>query len=1189
MANNCDETFQRVQQLARMQAAIGAELQKIAAGGNDSDLPAAFLRDRNTGEEIEVDFDRWFREAMVSQSDAMVDFAARAVGEMRRPAGHQGWFTNAAQLVDRIGTDSAEEMVALMQAFTVSWEKGNPADFARVTAINDREVFAQRLADGFAEAQLAIDKDGLTQAVVINTVPFLKILDNQTRLQVFADVTRSNMNSKLALVIRQIKDTGLPPEDFVKAEFAESYRKAVFAHRGAALSRRVSGQLLQQLQRDPGMDLSGVTGRLSEDMLDQARRVFTDLPDGEDSVLGRVAEASSRGVDGVPDLEEILDTLDEELADPLAPGPDVDFTHNWRRNARAYFKDSQLFSGNTQLVNNYLSGRLIFAAEGLRKVGENAVQLKAADLQEPVATSWTRSLPGAKNLLEGARVAAEAGLLAHDAIRQGWRDSIKHHFFGSDTPFASNPDTLGAQGTQGIAEQYDMALKVLYGDSAEANPNVVQGTIDGGADPVAGQPTQRMMFDDGSGARMTSANEPSVGNFFGSFAQEPAAYWPLVARDKAFVGLRLLGNHLIEKAGGPRLPVTSSLQMMGAVDHRAGLRVFMTARANQLLLERIKLKPVESWGDRRAWVKEQLDDQLYQATPTDQNIRDARQQFALDDFSNEEIAGYLAAEKVGAPVLALSEQRDAFQLSEYARLQSRPEGYAGMVDDAAMKLRGERYTDALFPYWRSPFNQLLWTFSNARPPLINTAKILFKVGGEPTTEQVAKVAGGWVSSLTMVGLFAGLDSQGLIEGSGPLDPAARRQWIAEGHRPNSLLGIPLLSLGALPVLQTLFLYKDLKETFLSGEYSDYDRYNGWVGLLQVMTGQLMRQTSIGQLYQLSELMLDPTESRVNMFAGYLLNGQLNPASGPMRDVERFTQLRQRDLYGPRPRTRRDQELWDEVHSDDPLEQLKETLQRWAYNSVPSVAAAMGQPPKDTDYLGYKLRLPEGIFRKEWQEKVGVGTPAIWPSWAPISSGSRSPVHAVLNSRGLLMPPAALVSGRMDGVLMGADLEQEYNHYVGTVKGGEIGDDPIYGNRLQWRRNSREAFEGSDGREVEGQPFTVDLNRDGFMDRLTNNRTLEQALRAMFASQTWKSLEKDPQLTTDRSITDRPRAEVLQLPGAVMIRRLHDYYGHLAQVEVERSRSAAAVEWRGRRDANLAKQSVEATEALTGRAESLIGQ
>lgn len=1177
MANNCDDSFQEMQRQQRDRKALDEAMRRAQGGiaaGPGEDVPAVFLRDRTTGEPVEVgqNFDRWFKEADVAHSDAMQDFAGRAIGEQLRPAGDQGWFINAAQMVDRLGFDDAQQMVALLQTFNNSWYKNNPTDFLRATAINDREVFAQRLADGYATAGFALDKDNLAQAITTNLAPFLSILDQQTRLQVFADMTRVNLSSKLALVRKMINETGLPPTLEVKQEFIDAYRKAVFATRSAALSRRISGQLLQQLQNNPGMDITGYVGRIRGDIYEQATRVFGDKDVVvADSLAGKVAEASSRGVDGLDDLARIADTLDEELADPTAPPVDSDFEHNWRRNAKAYVKDSQLFSGNTQLINNYLSGKLIFAAEGLRKAGENGVMLRAMDLTQPIGTRWHRTLLSTDKVLEGARVAAEAGIIAHDAVRQGWKDSLRLHFMGADTPFAGNPDTLGTKGTQDIAEQYDAALKVLYGENV-------------GED---GERAYRRMYqEEGSNGltdvRMTGANEPSVGNFFGSLGDEPAGYWPLLLRDKVFVGAKLVMNHLIEKQTGQRLPVTSALQMMGAVDHRAGLRIHMTTRANQLLLQRIQFKPTESWADRRAWVRNKLDDELYQATPTPQNIRDARAQFGLEDASDDEIASFLAAEKVGTPVLNLPEQKDAFNFSGYARLQNRPEGYAGKVDDAVMRLRENRYADALFMYWRSPWNQYLWTFKNSMPPLKGTAKLIFKKGN-PTTEEIAKVAGGWTTFLSMMGMFAALDSAGVVEGNGPLEQKARRQWLAEGHIPNSMFGIPLLSLGALPVLQTMFLYKDMKEAFVTGEYSKYDQYNGFMGLGQVFVGQLMRQTSLGQFAQLAELLMDPTERRWRSLVGYLANGQLNPASGPMRDVERFGSMRGTNLYGPRSTTQTDRDLQEEVDPNDPLETLRDNLRNFAYFSVPSVAAAMGQPIKDTDYLGYKLRLPEGVFRNEWQEKMGVGTPAVWPKWAPISSASRSPVHAVLDSIGMLNPPPPLVSGRMGGVLMGEDLEKEYNHYVGTVKGTAISEDPVFEGKLTWRRNAKEV--SMDGRERS----VASLNNNGFMDRLTNGKTLEQALRGLFASQTWKNLEADPAFTTNRRTTDRPLREVMKLPGPTMVRVLHEYYDHLAQNQVEMSTSPAAQDWRQLRDAKVAKDNEQFIEKMTDRAQGMIGQ
>ena len=131
----------------------------------------------------------------------------------------------------------------------------------------------------------------------------------------------------------------------------------------------------------------------------------------------------------------------------------------------------------------------------------------------------------------------------------------------------------------------------------------------------------------------------------------------------------------------------------------------------------------------------------------------------------------------------------------------------------------------------------------------------------------------------------------------------------------------------------------------------------------------------------------------------------------------------------------------------------------------------------------------------------------------------------------------------------------------------------------------------DGRErtVDSIPFSVDLNNNGLMDRLTKGKTLEQALRGLFASQTWKNLEADPDFTTNRRVTDRPLKEVMALPGPRMVKLLHEYYDHLAQNQVEMSNSPAAAEWRQLRDANVAKQNEQSIEQLTTKAQGLMGQ
>ena len=128
---------------------------------------------------------------------------------------------------------------------------------------------------------------------------------------------------------------------------------------------------------------------------------------------------------------------------------------------------------------------------------------------------------------------------------------------------------------------------------------------------------------------------------------------PMQIRNKLHWGLKILGNKGMRKATGLELPVVSSLQMMSAVDQRAGLRNYMTIRANDLMIEQAAINPEGSLDDWAAAAQAQLDDQLYQATPTKQNIEDAREQFSLsrEDLSDEEVAEYIVSAKVGMPVL----------------------------------------------------------------------------------------------------------------------------------------------------------------------------------------------------------------------------------------------------------------------------------------------------------------------------------------------------------------------------------------------------------------------------------------------------------------------------------------------------------------------------------------------------------
>ena len=1099
--SSCDDAFQEIQRLEAERRRIEDQLIKAREALDPEDRvdPARtfVFQDRATGLPVEVAFDEMWDAVRRADSEGMQRWTMRALGDRERPVGSEGQFQNLAQLVDRMGVDDATKMAAMVQALTGKWEEGNPRDWNAVTAINDKDVFAERLANSFEEAGIRLSKDTISQGIVNNVAPFLSILNRQTKLQVFADVTRASLEGKVGLIRQQIEETGLPPSREAKQEFIDSAAKAIFANRSAALSRRVSGQLLQQLQNNPAA--GAIAGRLFEDeILGEAERIFgpsaQDLI-SEDSVVGKVVEAAGRGVDGLEDLAQLELTLKVEGPDPFAK-LDQDFKHNWRRQARAYYKDSQLFNLNTQYINNYLANKLVFAAEGYRKAFENGVYLR------PVGTSFLRSMMPDDKTLQGVRIAAEAGLIAHDVIKQGWADSIREGYMNSNTPFAGNLDTLGSSGTIDIEEQHQIARSVLD-EPLDPNP----------------------------------------------------AVWPIQARDKMFVGAKLLGNHLIEKAGGPKLPIASSLQMMGAVDQRAGLRTYMTARANQLLIDSFNedqlVRQDWTWTDRRQWVQQKLEDELYQATPSEQNIRDARKQFDLaDELSDEEIATWLAANKAGAPVLVSPDQRKAYELSVNARMQGKPTGLAGDVDQFAMNARENPYVDAMFPYWRSPFNQMIWDFKQSRPPIIETAKVLF--GPNPSQEHIAMVTGGWYVWFGMVSLFMGvLDNDfGKLEGNGPLDPKERAQWLAAGHKPNSVFGIPY-NMGGLPILNTLFLFKDLKETFASGEYSDYDRYNAFMGIGQVAVGQLMRQTGWRQFQMLGDTLMSQDQKRWEQFLGFLANGQTNVLSGGMRQIERLTGTGRGDLMAPRYESEDDRYTRERIADDDPLEQLHQRLRELATNYSPSIGFLLGQPLKEEDYMGRDLRRPDGVFRSEWP----LGFPGMW----------KNPVYATLDRLGLLQPPAPLMDGRLQGVPMGEDLEKEFNHYNGNLKGGVISDHPLLGNKVFWNAPAAKEGQLEDGIRVE-EKYTQSVDLAPLLDRMTNGKTLYEAINGLLQSDTYKTWEKDPRFTTDPKINDRPRSAMLQQPGPRAVKLLHDYYAQLATEKVELSPSQPAQEWRQQRDA-----------------------
>ena len=236
----------------------------------------------------------------------------------------------------------------------------------------------------------------------------------------------------------------------------------------------------------------------------------------------------------------------------------------------------------------------------------------------PLATGFFRQ--ALRNQIDGSRIAVRSALVVNDAIKQTWNETLQRSFLDGQTPFAGRVDSFSNGGQLSIEDQYKVAQSVWDEKMAWDNP-----------------------------IRL-----------------------PMQIRNKLHWSLKILGNKGVEKATGVRLPAVSSLQMMSAVDQRAGLRNYMTIRVNDLMIEQAAINPEGSLDDWAKAAQAQLDDQLYQATPTKQNIEDAREQFSLsrEDLSDEEVAEYIVSAKVGMPVLNSPGQFAANRQATAMRMQN---------------------------------------------------------------------------------------------------------------------------------------------------------------------------------------------------------------------------------------------------------------------------------------------------------------------------------------------------------------------------------------------------------------------------------------------------------------------------------------------------------------------------------------
>jgi hypothetical protein len=1102
MANNCND-FQ--EQLLKLQEENQRLRQDLDTSERARKAGDAFLRtevkrqwvitmqDGSVRSIADSDIERAYSDfAARLESKELQDFVDRSMGLRAKPLGREGRFLNYRMLIENANVQNAEDYAKLTEALTGTWKEMAPDDYAFVTQTFGRERLLRLVADAYREFT---DADTIATALANNTAGFMNLAEKMTRLRFFSDMAKGSYLDTLGEIIDFMESTSDKVSDDLRKRGFSAYKLALMSERHVAAAKRNTGQALRSLQENfDAPDNFRVDMAEAQQTLGATARETV-----EDEHFGRVMAAiDNRDVEQMRQLKiaAAMDAIDPNAK--LGKG----WANTHMRFGNVLVKDSQLTNVRSQLIANVAGTWLANTHGFVHQAFENIGNLT------PIGTRFSREAFG-----EGLRVAWESANYSHQGVRRAFRELAADSFLRGDAPYGGNYDTYGP--------------RMSSNDKLLAQ---VRGIID---EPYL------------PGGPMRPQN-------WARTVHKLQAATRLFAYDK-----------LPDRAKTPAV-LMPALRAMSATDSVLGFDAFLFKLKNDLEIrarrDGAQLGLFDS-RSREEWVEKQLDAAFYKAAPTEENVLSFRRQHSLkgSDISDDEIRKIITAERVkasyGYPTMDGPEAEAAMDYSLRNRMQNTPgeEGsMARRIDAAMMEARKHWAVDSLVPYWRAPFNAFLFDTRLSFGPLRETVDLMFEKN--PTQEQIAKVQAGWTLTGGLLALFAGLDMMGLIEGNGPLEPNARRSWMLEGRKPNSIAGVPYL--GGLPILNTLFLWKDIKETFVTGTYSNYDQRAAHWGIAQVLTSQLIRQTGFGQLQRLIDALLDP-ERQMPRLVGWLGQGQL-PGSGVMRDLQRATGYGASDLFQDRNPLGTERFLAGE---DDPFVKIERGLRTLAFSTIPLLGIPGGAPRKEQDFLGQPVQLE---FGTDWKEALKSRFhPRIWPR-------ANQRVYAELDAQGQLRLPQPLLTRNLAGVAMSGELQKEYNDTFGTVKGEvplsmrlELAGRKVNVTLPMSREvvlDFRKRYPGS-GLVVAKDGETISFDMGPFLDKHVQGRTIVEAFTSLFNDPVYKRMQDLPGTTSNLAVADMPPAERRKQAASQMIQGIYDYYGHLTSDQLEASDSSAARDWR----------------------------
>lgn len=886
------------------------------------------------------------------------------------------------------------------------------------------------------------------------------------------------------------------------------------------------GQIFQQIQ-----DLLEQNERLAEARDSGIAEALSLTMEGvtNDDAFGRLILAVENGDPKA--LRDLLDAIEADGIDPAGP-LDKGWLNSHLRMATAYMKDSQLATLGSQSISGG-SNAVMFFFGPVQETLRNGVRLSK------VGTAFSRG-----PLNEAAKISAEAHGFAWGAMRATVRQDLQRVWQEGISNFSGSLDTYGSRLLTNAQELQDVQAIIDQPFRPAAHWSLALG------DPAnVALLTNKLQV----AARILAFTRP------GGMVRSNAGMnrWEAAAAAVGFGGRRAVRAADIETA----LPWKPALRAMAAADDIAGQYQYLYKLRSDLEV-RARMQSAElgltSQADRDAWVQEQIRNSIYQASPSETDVLAYRKQFGLkgSGLSDEQIAAMITRDNLqGAPNLATEESVAAARYSAEMRFQEFPEGSpngpGAVLDRTMMSARRTWWIDRyVMPYWKSPFAAFLFDSRMATFGAVDTLKML-REGENASPELVARAKAAWTTGGALLAAFGMLDAAGLIGGS--LDPIPAKR--------NTIFGVRL---AGWPLLNTLFLWKDLKDGAASSWENRYDGEEVFGTWMKVMAGTILRQTGIAQVKLLMDAMLDNSKSgadRLQRFAGFM-GASMVPGIGLIRQVERTLGWESRNFLRDQGPTAEERFL----DKDDPLGNTERFLRNLLIDTAPGIAGALQLPRSTVDHLGSPINHIAGI---DFSRAIP-GIPAAWPR-----GEINEIVYGELDTHDMLDPPRALMERNLSGVAMSADLQREYLEIHGQVR-GRPGMGPTARLGLAGKsasiRFSMPVEAVSDGVRIrERESLSLPLGQ--ILDGLTAGRTKKEALHHLFTSDLYRRLEGNP-LSAARPPGGLPAAERRSRAAQQLIRGITDYYDLLTQDELElraaSGKSPAAADWSRRKTAMAAE-------------------